>query len=131
MCALALAGCSSKAAPAKPKTFAMHGVTNITDVTGFDRLDDETCAGSGGYDDLAEGAQVTVSDAAGKTIALGELGPGKVVSAGDVVGGCQFRFTVKDVPAGQKFYGVEVSHRGVVRYTADDAHERIVLSIGS
>ncbi|MEV0616179.1 hypothetical protein AB0I81_22890 [Nonomuraea sp. NPDC050404] len=85
-----------------------------------------TCRGGGGFDDLREGAQVVVSDAAGKTIALGQLGAGSWKRGV----GCIFLFTVADVPGGLDFYGVEVSHRGRVQYTAAQLAAPVELSIG-
>ncbi|WP_326644568.1 hypothetical protein OIE67_25690 [Nonomuraea fuscirosea] len=84
------------------------------------------CTTGGGYDDIRQGAQVVVTDAAGKTIALGQLGAGGWKR--DV--GCSFLFTVPEVPAGEKFYGIEVSHRGRVQYTAEQMTTPIELSIG-
>ncbi|MDX3110160.1 hypothetical protein [Nonomuraea angiospora] len=85
-----------------------------------------TCTTGGGYNDIRQGAQVVVTDAAGKTIALGQLGAGSWKR--DT--GCIFLFTVADVPAGEKFYGIEVSHRGRVQYTAAQVSAPVELSIG-
>jgi len=82
-------------------------------------------AGDGGYSDIRQGAAVTVKDAAGKTLALSQLGAG--VPDGSA---CRFDFTVSDVPAGEKFYGVEVSRRGVVQYTEDQMRAGVTLSLG-
>lgn len=84
-------------------------------------LPTDDCWGSGGYGDLKQGAQITVTDAGGKVIALGQLGAGRM--SGDA---CVMLFTL-DVPAGHDFYGVEISHRGVVRYTADQMHRYLGL----
>lgn len=88
--------------------------------------DELTCQGGGGYDDIRQGAQVVVSDSAGKTVALGQLGAGSWKRGV----GCIFLFTVADVPAGEKFYGLEVSHRGRVQYTAAQLAAPVELSIG-
>ncbi|MEU4578946.1 hypothetical protein [Nonomuraea sp. NPDC023979] len=85
-----------------------------------------SCTTGGGFDDIRQGAQVVVTDAAGKTIALGELSAGSWKR--NV--GCIFLFNVEDVPAGEKFYGVEVSHRGRVQYTAGQLAEPLALDIG-
>lgn len=128
-CALTLAACGATHAD-KPKTFAVHGIVNLMDIDGFTHPDGSSCSGSSGYDDISSGAQVTISDAGGKTIALGELRDGELISDGELAVACQFPFTVRRVPAGKKFYGVEVSHRGVVRYTSQDAHDRVRLTLG-
>jgi hypothetical protein len=82
------------------------------------------CEGSGGYSDISEGASVTVTDATGKVVATGSLGVGRK----DVLG-CVFPFSVTGVPK-SKFYGVEVSHRGIVTFRQLDAGTAEV-SLGS
>ena len=76
----------------------------------------EDCTGYSGYDDITEGAGVTVYDSAGKVVATGALGTGKPVS-----GACSFPVTVSGVPEGSKFYQVEISHRGKVTVSASNA----------
>lgn len=83
------------------------------------------CTGSGGFDDIEAGASVTVFDGS-NVVGLGRLGPGKVVSAfahahSEADGTCRFAFEVSKVPVGPAFYSVEVSHRGKVNVTADEA----------
>lgn len=89
--------------------------------------DELTCTTGGGYDDIRQGAQVVVTDAAAKTIALGQLGPGSWKRGV----GCIFLFSVADVPADGEFYGVEVSHRGRVQYTAGQLVEPLDLELGN
>jgi hypothetical protein len=93
--------------PAKPTTFTASGHLQFG---GGDYND--PCTGTAGYDDITQGAQVVISDAAGKTLGIGALGVG--VAEG---GTCLFPFTVKGVKLGSKFYGVSITHRGVVQYT--------------
>lgn len=76
----------------------------------------EDCTGYSGYDDIAEGASVTVYDSKGAVVATGALGTGKPDSAS-----CVFPVRVPDVPGGSKFYRVEVSHRGQITVTASEA----------
>jgi hypothetical protein len=88
----------------------------------------ENCFGTGGYNDLAAGAQVTIRDETGKVLATGHLDEGKTKSASE----CDFAFNL-DVPDA-KFYQVEVSHRGQVTYSADDLEKagwRVQLTLGS
>ena len=80
-----------------------------------------------GNEYIVEGAAVTVTDASHKTVALGQLGAGHKDNASL---GCSFTFTVNDVPPGPKFYGVEISHRGSVQYTAAQLHDGVALSLG-
>lgn len=84
------------------------------------------CFTTGGYDDISKGTQVTVSDENGKTVGVGELSDG-VYSEG----ACSFPFTIKDLPAGRKFYKVEVSHRGGIQYTEKQMRDGVAVSLGS
>lgn len=85
------------------------------------------CQGQRGFADVAEGAQVVVTDAGGKVVGVGSLGPGVGqggstlgTSGGAVVAAvCELRFTAA-VPGGVGPYGVEVGKRGVLRYTEDE-----------
>jgi hypothetical protein len=105
---------------------------------GFDAPSNIECMGKDGYDDIREGAAVVIHDAAGKVMATGELKHGKPSEFSDMDGvlteavpqKCTFAFTVHDVPAGQKFYGVEVSHRGTVNYSATQVKSAVSLSLG-
>lgn len=88
------------------------------------------CWGNGGYDDLREGAQVTVTDPDGRTIALGSV-TGSSLQDTDAGLQCVLSFEVEDVPRGAGFYGVEVAHRGVVRRGEADVFTRAFqLTIG-
>ncbi|MEX2970410.1 hypothetical protein [Streptomyces sp. C184] len=78
----------------------------------------EQCTGYKGYDDISEGASVTVYDTGSKLIAKGALGAG---NPDGVSGVCEFHVKVPDVPKGEKFYQVEVSHRGKISATAEEA----------
>lgn len=104
-----------------PSTFTARGEMELDGGSvGFDGegsffADSGTCFGANGYADISAGAQVTVSDSSGKTVALGELSGGRVRS-----GACVFDVTVEDVPAGNRFYKVEVTHRGNVQYSEDE-----------
>jgi hypothetical protein len=74
------------------------------------------CKGWEGYEDIAEGASVTVYDATGEVVATGALGAGK---ARDTA--CVFPVSVPGVPGDSKFYAVEISHRGKITVPAADA----------
>ena len=90
-----------------------------------------TCQGKDGFDDIREGTTVVVHDSAGKVIATGELsaGVGEEMVA-DMALSCRFAFSVRDVPR-QKFYGIEVSHRGTVTFTAAQVENGdVALSLG-
>jgi hypothetical protein len=108
--------------PDGPGTFDLTGTFELTDSGSVESLDDSTCYGTG---DIATGTSVTVSDAAGKTIATGELGTSTLLREdGDTYGiteTCEFAIVVQGVPKGSDFYKVEVSHRGTLQLTAVEA----------
>jgi hypothetical protein len=89
------------------------------------------CTPADGYADVTSGAQVTVTDDTGRSVAVGQLDVGvveKPASGGFPV--CAFSFHV-DVPAGHPLYGVEVGHRGKVTFTARQlATSEIEMSLG-
>jgi hypothetical protein len=102
-------------------------ITVAGDITVTSRADVTStgtgCFTSGGYADIAAGAQIIIKDAAGKVLATTTLGPG--VGAGI----CTFPFTA-DVPRGSDFYGVELARRGVVTFSAEQMAAGVHLSIG-
>ncbi|MEU6803876.1 hypothetical protein [Streptomyces neyagawaensis] len=98
----------------EPSTFTLTGSFELTEGAVGDGLGG--CEGSGGYDDITEGTAVTVYDAAGTVVATGRLGDSTLSS-----GTCTFEVAVEDVPRGEDFYKVEVSHRGTVQLSGDEA----------
>ncbi|MEU0174078.1 hypothetical protein ABZ178_12080 [Streptomyces massasporeus] len=89
---------------------------------------DGGCAGryDSGYDDIREGTNVTVYGADGGVVATGALGKSK-----DVGYSCVFEIAVDDVPKGEKFYKVEVSHRGTLQLSAKEAENgELAASLG-
>ncbi|SEF26432.1 hypothetical protein SAMN05421837_103304 [Amycolatopsis pretoriensis] len=87
-----------------------------------------TCGGSGGYSDITTGTAVTVYNAAGTVLSQGALGTGRPNGAGS----CVFTLSAPNVPAGEKFYLVEVSHRGRIMVQPEDARNgNVALSLGS
>lgn len=108
------AGCGTSAA-ATPAPFTL---------TGDLRVD---CYATG-YNDIVDGAAVTVYDAAGTVVATGRLG--KEDSA--ELGRCMWPITVPNVPATSAFYAVEVTHRGKVTVPAGQARAGdIHLTLGN
>ncbi|MEV0994641.1 hypothetical protein [Nonomuraea sp. NPDC050202] len=86
-----------------------------------DRL---SCTGEGEYADIAYGAQVVVTDPAGKTIGLARLTTGVLQEPG-----CTFQFAAS-VPGGHEFYGVEVANRGRSQFSAAQLAAPIELPLG-
>lgn len=99
-----------------PATFTLTGTFSLTENA---LTLGDNCEGTGGYDDIREGTSVTVYGANGDVIATGELGDSTKVG----YGACDFAIAVPDVPKGEKFYKVEVSHRGTIQLTAEEAED--------
>lgn len=103
----------------------VHGSMTVTDPTEIESTDfmnygtdnqptDGPCMTyGGGFSDIAEGAQVVISDDVGRTLTIAHLEAGTFRVLGTQ---CSFPFTAK-IPAGKSYYGVTVSHRGTVKMT--------------
>lgn len=89
----------------QPATFSLTGAFALT--AKVVRTDGTGCKGTRSYEDGAEGTCVAVHDAAGGVATTGNLGSSKYAE-----GYCSFKVAVDDVPKGEKFYQVEVPHRG-------------------
>ncbi|MFD5899126.1 hypothetical protein [Streptomyces sp. NPDC060366] len=105
----------NQTAAADPATFDLTGEFTLTEGAVSDGM--EGCEGTGGFDDIAMGTSVTVYDAAGTIIATDSL----VLSEWDGAGSCTFDISVSDVPTGEDFYQVEISHRGKIQLSAAEA----------
>lgn len=102
-----------------PRTFMLQGSLVLRGVA--------SCMPYGGYSDIAEGASVTVYDAAGKVTATGSLGSGQHDDLS-----CVFPIIVPNVPDDQQFYQVEVTHRGKVTVTSAQAKAgQVGLTLGN
>lgn len=111
-----------------PETFTLKGSFELTDEVVGDGGDG--CKGQydSGYDDIAEGTSVTVYGAGGDVVATGSLGNSEEDEDGT---SCTFDVAVDGVPKGEKFYKVEVSHRGTVQLTAEEAENgALAVSLG-
>lgn len=110
------AGVSAALLTGGASSVTLHGTMMINPASDSEFGDNfstagSTCSGSGGYDDLTQGASVTIHDPTGKVIATGALEEGHGV---DGVG-CLFNWRIPKAPK-EKFYGVEISHRGTVNF---------------
>lgn len=101
--------------PSEPGTFTLEGDFTLTE-DATDTGDDCGVGYDSGYDDIAEGTSVTVYGADGDVIATGALGDSTYLNYT-----CVFDISVPDVPKGEKFYKVEVSHRGTLQLSAEEA----------
>lgn len=91
---------------------------------------ESSCTGGRGFDDIAPGTQVAVLDGSGKTLALGSLSTSTPTKGADGrLAGCTFSFGVRDVPAGEQFYQVQVGRRGSLRYDATQIRSRLRLTL--
>lgn len=97
--------------PPAPKTVRVAGTMSLPGggYVGNGFKDGGRCYGNQGYDDIDAGAQVTISDDSGRTLAITQLRGGRVSELE-----CVFKFRAT-VPAGKRFYGIEVTHRGVIK----------------
>ena len=97
-----------------PGTFTLEGTFTLAE----DAIEDGSggCLGTGGYDDIREGTGVTVYGADGDVIATGALGDSTYSDYA-----CEYDIAIDDVPKGEKFYKVEVSHRGTLQLSAEEA----------
>jgi hypothetical protein len=116
----------------EPESFAASGVF-VLHGTGDESYgwnkEGSPCEGQGGYSDIVEGSQVVITNSSGEAIALGALGPGSTVED-NAWYQCHFSFAVEDVPADGTIYGVEISGRGSVPFSMDDA-DALALELGS
>ena len=121
-----IGGGTAKAPSPTPTTLMVSGALTLHGSYNGGIEDDSKCSGSLGYDDIAAGAQVVIADSDGKTVALGQLNDGFVASDS-----CIFTFVVRDVPKGNRFYSVEVSHRGGVQFSEAQLREPLLMTLGS
>lgn len=90
----------------------------------------QPCADRGGYADIQGGVSVVVYGPADEAVALGQLSEG-FGNVGDFDSPtCRFTFAIRDVPAGLKFYSVEVSHRGKLHYSEEQLGQALHLTLG-
>lgn len=82
--------------------------------------DSDTCTGSGGFSDIKTGAQIKVTGPTGETLGLGELLPGGTAHKLGTKVACVWFIHIGGVPTGKGFYGIEITHRGVVQYAEKD-----------
>lgn len=85
------------------------------------------CAGLGGYDDIAVGGEVVISNDAGKTLAITQLKGGYVVDANATE--CKFSFSAK-IPGTGKFYGIAIGHRNTVKFSRAEMKSGPTLTLG-
>lgn len=112
---------SGSSGPAALASFTLHGSLDLAGDHIPVPPENTNCEGTGGYDDIVEGAAVTVYDAGGKVVAEGTLGAGVYADPVNFTGDCEFPFTVLNVPSGAKFYQEEITHRGKITMSVAEA----------
>lgn len=103
-------------------TLQLNGASSITTSSlpmGF------ACAGIRGYGDIGPGSSVTIKNESGTLLAKGAIDS----SRGDDTS-CILAFKVFDVPAGARFYKLEISHRGEMSYTEAEVKQGVDVSLG-
>ncbi len=110
-----------------PTSIVVHGDLRL--YADSDALQDGAggCTGRGGYADIHQGAQVTVTGPDGSVLGFGTLSSGYLENSNT----CRFTFTV-EVAGGQDSYAFTSSpQRGVIRYTeADLLAKGVHLTVG-
>ena len=128
MLALAAAG---YAALGQGEKHEVTGQLSVYDSSAYSyKTTGSSCTGGGGYDDIASGTQVVISDEAGTTVATDVLQSGTYDGSS-----CVFDFTVHDVPKA-KYYRVSAGRasRSGPQYSYDEIskqHWSVQLSLGS
>lgn len=95
-------------------------------LTGRLVVNEKTCT-SRGYQDISEGAQVQVVSQSNEVLGVGVLTREWSERL------CTYRFTIPDVPSGERLYGVRMgnSNRGTLWKTEDDARRGVEMTLGS
>ena len=85
------------------------------------------CEGQNGFEDITQGAPVTLFDQGGTIVAAGALGQGSVTAEG-----CAFIFTIPGVPYTANFFQYEITHRGKLTASKQDALDgNLAASLGT
>jgi hypothetical protein len=104
------AGTTSTAPSATTSTSSSLGVFTITGTMTVNGV-----CGSGGYSDIRLGGQVEIVNQDNEVLGVGTLQTG--------VGLCSFKFTVGQIPEGERLYGAQIgnANRGVIWHSEQDA----------
>ncbi|WP_040899340.1 PASTA domain-containing protein [Xenococcus sp. PCC 7305] len=116
---------------AKSPLYSINGSIRLIDskLGGYD----DTCYGTGGYNDIDSGMSITVKDDRGTIIATGQTGSGshpESSSYSSMI--CVFKFDIIQVPK-RNFYTIDFGRRGQLNYSFEKLEEidwQITLSVG-
>ena len=78
LAAALLTACTPSTPPPPTTVTGTMTVPGISPGGGFDPRDGAPCSTVGGYVDIRQGAQVTVTDDTGRVVGLGQLTPGRL-----------------------------------------------------
>ena len=84
------------------------------------------CAGAKDFGDVGPNAPIIVEDESGKLLAKGSIG-GSSSSRDE----CLLRFVVNEVPAGSRFYRVQVGQQQEMSFTEEEARAGVELMMGA
>ena len=91
----------------------------------WEYADEQYCETDGGYSDIREGIQITVTNGEGHQIGYATLGGGRFVNDK-----CRFPFSMS-LPSGEDVYSFSLSERrGQVSYQETDLYSEVELSFG-
>ncbi|MDQ3717171.1 MAG: hypothetical protein M3381_14355 [Actinomycetota bacterium] len=85
----------------------------------------EPCFGTGGFDDIREGAPVVIYDESGTTVGAGQLEYARTIGRLSWV----FSFTIENVSSGADLYDVEVAGRDGTTYTKAELQAGVALGV--
>jgi len=124
---LLLAGCGAFG----PKTFDLTGSLDIVQWMAKDV--GAPCYAAKGHDGIPEGAQVTITDASGETVAFGELQGGIAHDNLSEVAGidtCSFGFQIDDIPGKRgDILGARVGDSAVTSFEVDGAMATVTITL--
>ena len=106
--------------------FEMNGTLTVISGSADSTVSGFECVGDHGFDDIAPGTTISVSDGAGAVLGVGPLT--RSVREGNF---CTFFFAVPDVRRGASDYAVRITHRGSVSFDETDAESGVHLTLGN
>jgi len=123
----------------EPVTFTVNGTVSVPSVDDIYTYDyDEPgrpCKSSDGYDDIEPGAQVTLTNASGAKVGIGNLGTGSSDDRDKATGSydyCSYAWIITGVPDAPGLYSIHIGNapRGEITYDRSDLIGIVELTIG-
>jgi hypothetical protein len=121
LCAGVLSGCgfvhASDVSHTKPSGFVLRGHVTVPLSGSATASAGSACTAPAAAPDIVLGATVTVTDGAGRKLAVGSLGAG-VLAAQAGRDNCEFPFQIPGVPGGVDTYRIAVARRAPQTFPA-------------